>query len=364
QGHESFCETSINSVSDENANGISLEEKVRIVKSVIDVLGCTSFAPLMIFSGHASHSANNPFASSLDCGACAASPGRHNARMLAKIANEENVKTALRTRFGIQIPQNTLFLGAEHNTATDEIILFDSQAPKDHLELIKKLKLNLAKVQSSATQERLGTRTNSIAKANYKSTNWAETRPEWGLAKNAAFIIAPRSVTKNLHLGGRSFLNSYNWELDKEGKVLEGIMQGPMVVGQWINSQYYFSTVNNDLFGGGSKITQNVTSKLGVVQGNGGDLKFGLPLQSVKAGDNEMYHQPLRLSVVIQAPKHIVSEIVERNEDIKTLINNEWLYLMVMDPLQGNEITIYQQCNGFGSQSQKEKNPISAELMN
>ena len=352
QNHEGFCETEIHPTNHDHAHDIPLNEKVGIVKSVFDVLGNTTFAPLVIFSGHASHSANNAFASSLDCGACAASPGRHNARMLAKIANEEAVKSALKTEFGMTIPHHTLFLGAEHNTATDEITLFDSQAPESHYDLIKKLKADLAKVQGSATQERLGITKNSIEKSNEKSNNWAETRPEWGLAKNASFIIAPRSITKEVHLGGRCFLNSYNWDTDKEGETLEGIMQGPMVVGQWINSQYYFSTVNNDQFGGGSKITQNVIGKLGVVQGNGGDLKFGLPLQSVKAADDEMYHQPLRLSVMVQAPKNIVSEIIERNGNIKTLIDNEWLYLMVMDPLQGNEITLHQKKSGLNVRSE------------
>jgi uncharacterized protein YbcC (UPF0753/DUF2309 family) len=36
---------------------------------------------------------------------------------------------------------------------------------------------------------------------------------------------------------------------DKSGKALEAIMQGPMVT-QWINNHYYFSTVDNAVFGG------------------------------------------------------------------------------------------------------------------
>ncbi|MDA9555585.1 DUF2309 domain-containing protein [Pelobium sp.] len=340
--HESFCETAIHVHTDEKEElGISVNEKAAIVKSAFDLLGWKEFAPLVIFAGHASQSANNPFASSLDCGACAASPGRHNARMLAKIANQNSVRIVLKDEFGIHIPNNTFFLGAEHNTATDEIALFDSQAPESHLQLIQNLKDNLKQVQQTATQERLGVEENSVETALKKASNWSETRPEWGLAKNAAFIVGPRSLTKDVHLGGRCFLHSYNWETDSNGKALEGIMQGPMVVGQWINNHYYFSTVNNDQFGGGNKITQNVTGKFGVVQGNGGDLKIGIPLQSVKSSDQKNYHQPLRLSVVIQAPTEWVTQIIERNEHIKTLLDNEWLYLMVMDPLKSNEIKTY-----------------------
>jgi uncharacterized protein YbcC (UPF0753/DUF2309 family) len=126
-----------------------------------------------------------------------------------------------------------------------------------------------------------------------------------------------------------------------EGTALEGIMQGPMTVTQWINNHYYFSTVDNNMYGGGSKITHNITGKFGVVQGNGGDLKMGLPLQSLFESDEDMYHQTLRLSVMIQAPIARVSEIIARNESMKTLLDNEWIYLMVMDPTSKNEIFNY-----------------------
>lgn len=342
QTYENIAETSIHSCNDEKKDiNISILEKANIVKSAFDLLGWKKFAPLVIFAGHASQSANNPFKSSLDCGACAASPGRHNARMLAKIANQEEVRLLLKEEFDVHIPEDTFFIGAEHNTATDELVLFDSQAPKTHLELIKNLVSDLQQVQQSATQERLGIAQESVKTALKKANNWAETRPEWGLAKNAAFIIGPRDLTKDLHLEGRCFLHSYNWETDQKGKALEGIMQGPMVVGQWINNHYYFSTVNNEQFGGGTKITQNVTGQLGVVQGNGGDLKYGIPLQSVKSSDEKTYHQPLRLSVVIHAPSEWVKDIINRNEHIKTLIDNEWLYLMVMDPQKSNEVKSY-----------------------
>jgi hypothetical protein len=340
---EMTCQLDINKVGKEDVSplGITLEEKVGIVKSAFDLMGWKQFAPLVIFAGHGSHSANNSFGSSLDCGACAASPGRHNARMLAKLANLPEVRKALADSHKLLIPEKTLFIGAEHNTTTDDIVLFDSEIPASHKTLVQTLKTNLLKAQKTATQDRLGSKGNSVAYAQQKANNWGETRPEWGLAKNAGFVIGPRSLTKNTNLGSRCFLHSYDWEMDKEGKALEGIMQGPMVVTQWINNHYYFSTVDNNTFGGGSKITHNITGKFGVVQGNGGDLKMGLPLQSLFGSDDAMYHQPLRLSVIIQAPITRVSEILVRNENLKTLCDNEWMYLMVMDPTQKNQIVRY-----------------------
>lgn len=340
---ETICEPEINKASSEDltAAGISLGEKVGIVKSAFDLMGWKQFSPLVLFVGHGSHSANNPFGSSLDCGACAASPGRHNARMLAKLANLPEVRKTLKETYGVIVPDTTVFIGAEHNTTTDDIVLFDSDVPASHTEQVKKLKSSLSKTQQTATHDRLNNAGNSVALAQKKANNWGETRPEWGLAKNAGFIVGPRSLTKNTNLDSRCFLHSYDWKLDTEGKALEGIMQGPMVVTQWINNHYYFSTVDNNMFGGGSKITHNITGKFGVVQGNGGDLKMGLPLQSLYGSDEDMYHQPLRLSVMIQAPISRVSEILTRNKNVTTLLDNEWIYLMVMDPIQKNKIFKY-----------------------
>ena len=165
----------------------------------------------------------------------------------------------------------------------------------------------------------------------------------------------------DIDLGSRCFLHSYDWQADDEGLSLEMIMQGPMVVTQWINNHYYFSTVDNDRFGGGSKITHNVTGRFGVVQGNGGDLKIGLPLQSVNSSDNGMFHQPLRLSVIIQSPLARIEEILLKNNQLKQLVDNEWIYLMVMDPLSNNEIRLYQK-NGYWSLITNEKMADSVSI--
>lgn len=363
--YESICEPQISKIGtpEHTHFEITLAEKAAIVKGAFDLMGWKNFAPLVLFIGHGSHSANNPFGSSLDCGACAASPGRHNARMLAKIVNIPEVQKFLRENHSIAIPENTVFIGAEHNTTTDEILLFDAEVPDSHREQLQKLKLNLVKTQQTATQERLAVTNNSVDLAHKKANNWGETRPEWGLAKNAGFIVGPRELTKNHNLDGRCFLHSYDWETDESGKALEAIMQGPMVVTQWINNHYYFSTVDNEVFGGGSKITHNITGKFGVVQGNGGDLKMGLPLQSVMESDLEMYHQPLRLSVLIQAPLSRVSTILARNEHLKNLLDNKWIYLMVMDPLEANKIIHYQQKFSWITANQESATKKEVEMM-
>ena len=342
--HENFCEPEItyNHCETHAGNDITIEEKVAIVKSGFDLMGWKNFAPLVLFIGHGSHTTNNPFGSSLDCGACAASPGRHNARLLAKLANLKSVRTVLKEVHGINIPENTLFIGGEHNTTTDAITLFDAHVKNEtQRSLLEDLKKNLAKAQETATADRLLVSKNSVSLANKKATNWAETRPEWGLAKNAGFIVAPRALSKNLNLQSRCFLHSYDYKLDTNGEALEGIMCGPMVVTQWINNHYYFTTVDNGIFGGGSKISHNITGRFGVVQGNGGDLKMGLPLESLNKTDTEMYHQPLRLTVVIQAPLQRVEAILNKHGHLKTLLDNEWIYLKVINTDNSNEFYHY-----------------------
>lgn len=355
---ENITTPQINCAGEENSiNGIPLVEKVAIVKGAFDLTGWKTFAPIVVFAGHGSHTANNPFGSSLDCGACAASPGRHNARMLAQLANLKEVRDILAKEHNLSIPQETVFIGAEHNTTTDEIVLFDAAVPESYNDQLEKLKQALKRAQQTAASNRLGVE-DAVTLAEKKASNWSETRPEWGLAKNAGFIVAPRSLTKNKNLHSRCFLHSYDWKQDVTGAALEGIMQGPMVVTQWINNHYYFSSVDNNTFGGGTKITQNVTGRFGVLQGNGGDLKMGLPLQSISKTDTDLYHQPLRLSVLINAPLDRVTDILSRNENLKSLLDNEWIYLMVMDANDNDRIKTYQSGMKWSLSSQNQDNPV------
>jgi uncharacterized protein YbcC (UPF0753/DUF2309 family) len=155
------------------------------------------------------------------------------------------------------------------------------------------------------------------------------------------FIIGPRRLTKGASLDGRCFLHSYDWRTDDDGTALATIMTGPLVVGEWINTQYYFSTVDNAAYGSGSKITQNVVGTFGIVQGNGGDLMTGLPLQSLQASDTEAYHSPLRLMALVHAPVERVDRILRDNGGLRQLFDHAWLVLTVMDPTDGDAYLRY-----------------------
>ena len=327
-----------------DAPNLTTHDKAKIARSAFDLMGWDHFAPIVVFSGHGSQTSNNPFESSLDCGACAGNKGGHNARLLADICNDPDVRELLAVQYDIEVPEDTLFVAAEHNTTTNHIHLFDMDTPAKYQSQIQKLKGDLIAAQHTANKEQFNITGENIKKtmheAHRRAADWAETRPEWGLAGNASFIIGRRELTSGLNLEARSFLHSYDWEKDPDGEKLEAILQGPMVVTQWINNHYYFSSVDNDRFGGGTKTTLNVTGKFGVVQGNGGDLKFGLPLESLQEDDRVLQHIPLRLTVLIQAPKSRVEAIIsEHRETLGNLVKNEWIYLAVLDPEQGNEVT-------------------------
>mgnify|MGYP000057642975 CR=1 FL=1 len=315
--------------------GISLNEQIAYAETVLRLMGFTSgFAKLVILCGHGSSTENNPYASALDCGACGGNHGGDNAKLLAAILNKKEVRKGLEDK-GIHVPSDTVFYAALHNTTTDAVTLYHlKNSPIISPNIFNQLLVDLEQAKLINNLER-GKKLNSmdaIKDIKRRSEDWSETRPEWGLARNAAFIVAPRSLTRNINLDGRCFLHSYDWENDAEGDLLETILTAPMVVAQWINTQYLFSTIDNVAFGSGSKITINVTGKIGVMQGNGSDLMHGLSLQSVMNSDLCTYHQPQRLLTVVYAPRKLVYSIIEKQAILKMLFFNEWVHLVVIEP--------------------------------
>ena len=163
-----------------------------------------------------------------------------------------------------------------------------------------------------------------------RSRDWSEVRPEWGLAGNAAFIVAPRSRTAGLDLGGRTFMHSYDHHTDSDGSVLELIMTAPLVVAHLINMQYYASTVDNEHFGSGSKTIHNVVGRFGIFSGNGGDLMTGLPWESLHDG-HAYQHIPQRLLAIIAASREDIERVIEKHATLKDLLTRDWLHLIAVE---------------------------------
>ena len=314
------------------ATGFDAGQRVAMAEAVLRAMSMTEdFARLVLLAGHGSTTVNNPHASGLDCGACGGHTGEANARVAAAILNDAGVRKGLVAK-GITIPADTWFVGCLHDTTTDEIRLYDlDDLPSTHGEDLAKLKEWLAKASVLARMERaalLGLPKDAAVDRQVlaRSRDWSQVRPEWGLAGNAAFIAAPRARSQGLELHGRSFLHNYEWAKDDGFKVLELIMTAPMVVASWINLQYYGSTVNNRAFGAGNKVLHNVVGQIGVLEGNAGDLKVGLPWQSVHDG-TRFVHEPLRLNVFIEAPRDAIDAVIAKHASVRDLVDNGWLHL-------------------------------------
>lgn len=310
------------------------------------MMGLTkNFAPLVVFCGHGSETQNNAYATALDCGACGGHHGAPNAKILAAMLNDKKIRRAIAEK-GIVIPDETHFIAAQHNTTTDEVALYQTSSSENYAKQIKTLQSDLQKAREKNSLWRsgeMGKKLDSKKAAGHtaiRAQDWAQVRPEWGLARNAAFIVGPRGLTKELNLEGRSFLHSYDYTVDEDGSSLTVILTAPMVVAQWINSQYFFSTYDNVAYGGGSKISKNITGKIGIMQGNASDLMHGLPLQSVNITDGKAYHKPLRLMTIVYAPRIMIDRIIAEQDILQKLFGNGWVTLAAIEPETGEKFIL------------------------
>lgn len=321
-------------------SGLDTDAKVALAARVLHAMGLDrKLAPLVLLVGHGSQTNNNAHAAALDCGACCGQTGEVNARLLAQLLNEADVRAGLRLE-GITVPEQTVFVAALHNTTTDEIEGFDLDllppAARARWERLQDVFAHACDQVRRERAPRLGIDPRAghdalLLQLRRRANDGAQTRPEWGLAGNAAFIIAPRRRSQGALLGGRCFLHDYDPQQDADGSLLEQLMTAPMLVTHWINWQYHASTCDPARLGSGNKLLHNVVGgHIGVFEGNGGDLRIGLARQSVHDG-NRWMHEPLRLTVVIDAPREAIERVIGKHAVVRQLLDNGWLHLWRFD---------------------------------
>ncbi|MEO7992259.1 MAG: DUF2309 domain-containing protein [Chryseolinea sp.] len=324
--------------------GFAIDEMASRVEGLLKSIGLVKdFAPIIYVVGHGSSSINNPHYAAYDCGACSGRAGSVNSRVISYMANHPKVREILATR-GLIIPKETQFVGGLHDTTRDEIAFYDEESLSTvNKDIHKKNEITFEKALDNNAKER-SRRFASInsklspekihQKVRTRSVSLFEPRPELNHATNALCIVGRRELTKSIFLDRRSFLNSYDYAIDLDGSILTNIVKplGPVCGG--INLEYFFSRVDNQKMGAGTKLPHNVMGLFGVANGIDGDLRPGLPSQMIEV------HDPIRLLIIVEHFPNIVLQAIQKQKETYEWFINEWVKLVVVNP-ETNELSMF-----------------------
>ncbi len=330
-------ESSVESATPENRQlGYSVEEQANIVESFLQNNGLLKgLSPLIVLMGHYSRNQNNPHTAAYGCGACGGKFSGPNGRVFAAMANNLDVRDVLATR-GLEITSDTWFIGAEHDTCNENILWQDADLiPEKLLSDFKKLKGEVSKACHLSAHERCRklasapknpSNTNALNHIAGRAVDYSQARPELGHATIAVGFVGRRHLSQGTFMDRRSFLISYDSNVDPEGTFLERILLSAGPVGAGINLEYYFSSVNNERYGCGSKVVHNLAGLFGVMEGGSGDLRTGLPKQMIEI------HEPMRLQLMVEASTDTLTAIYKRQPSIQELVGNGWILLSAKNP--------------------------------
>jgi uncharacterized protein YbcC (UPF0753/DUF2309 family) len=325
--------------------GFQIEEMAVRVESLLKSIGLVeNFAPIVYVIGHGASSVNNPHYAAYDCGACSGRAGSVNARVISQMANKPEVRAILREK-GIHIPESTVFVGGLRDTTRDDVVFYDEEIAyadykimhADHVKLFAKALDNNAK-ERSRRFESIDTSAKASEiheKIRTRSVSIFEPRPELNHATNALCIVGRRELSKGVFLDRRSFLNSFDYRVDPDGTFLFNILKAAAPVCGGINLEYYFSRVDGEKLGAGTKLPHNVMGLFGVANGIDGDLRPGLPAQMTEV------HDPVRLLLIVEHFPEVVLKTIQKAEETYEWFINDWVKLVSIHP-ETKELQVFE----------------------
>jgi hypothetical protein len=326
----------------DTAAGYTFDEAALRVSAMLSTIGFTGgFAPVVAVIGHGASSTNNPYFAAYDCGACSGRPGTLNARIFCRMANHPEVRRRLALR-GIEIPAGTVFVPVLHDTTADHFEFLDRSVRNGiQAEALQYLEQSLREAAAQnalyrcrqfAGASRLRDSRAAVKHVSERALSLFEPRPEYNHATNIAAIVGPRWLTSQLDSDRAVFLNSYDPDRDPGGEVIARILGAVIPVCGGINLEYYFSRLDPEVYGAGNKLPQNVVGCVGVMTGIESDLRTGLPVQMTEI------HDPMRLMVFVLQKPELVASAVLASPDLVEWVENEWVHLVVQDPVSGAQV--------------------------
>jgi uncharacterized protein YbcC (UPF0753/DUF2309 family) len=246
------------------------------------------------------------------------------------------VRQELQNR-GITIPSNTKFVGGLHDTTRDDFHFYDIEGLADALKIQhekNQASFSIALDLNAKERSRRFDLLNSHKKAKevhkkiqLRAVSLFEPRPEYNHATNSLCVVGRRTLTQDLFLDRRAFLNSYDYAIDPTGRFLASILAAATPVCGGINLEYYFSRVDNHKLGAGSKLPHNVMGLIGVANGIEGDLRPGLPQQMIEI------HDPIRLLMIVEQLPAVVLDTLKSLPSAYQWYEKEWVNLVVIHPI-------------------------------